>query len=223
MLVHQKNAWVGIAMLQERAVDPALSFLFCTAMPSDRDPPPSLVLQGGGRGELQIRATYWPLEQMGGHAEARLGAVIVTLLGCDDLSVRDYAVQSSDPYVTFTINKQTKTSAVIYNCLDPKWIDAKFDWFKASLKLCAVGLRLLEGHSCLAATHALYLGSLHGGVLRYQHPPGAEDASDACPGRTFPLVKCPFYCLLCTLPSDPAPPSSSPLSSTGASPPDPQG
>jgi hypothetical protein len=90
---------------------------------------------GGGRGELRLRATYWPLEAMGGHAEARLGALIVTLERGDDLAAADLPVFSSDPYVVFTFGghkEKPRTSPTVYSTLAPRWADAKFEWFRVS-------------------------------------------------------------------------------------------
>lgn len=85
---------------------------------------------GGGRGELHVRATYWPLEKMGGHADAPFGTLIVTLIRGNDLAAADLPIFTSDPYVVFKCNKQVEKSPVVYSTLDPKWVDCKFDWFK---------------------------------------------------------------------------------------------
>ena len=85
---------------------------------------------GGGRGELKLRVTFWPLDKMGGHAAAEYGACIVTLLKCDDLAAADLPITASDPFVKFTINKETKKSTTVYSNLNPKWDGARFDFFK---------------------------------------------------------------------------------------------
>ena len=89
-----------------------------------------LIMQGGGSGTLKLRVTYWPLEKMGGHLEARYGALIVTLHRCDDLAVADVAIGSSDPYVKFTCNGKSHRSDIVYTSLSPRWFGARFDWFK---------------------------------------------------------------------------------------------
>lgn len=87
---------------------------------------------GGGRGELNLRVTYWPLERMGGHKSASFGALIVTLIKCEDLAAADLPLDTSDPYVKFTCNKETQSSTVVYSDLNPKWATgtATFDWFR---------------------------------------------------------------------------------------------
>ena len=85
---------------------------------------------GGGRGELKLRVTFWPLDRMGGHAQASFGALIVTLIKCEDLAAADLPIFSSDPMVKFTCNKETQTSDIVFSSLNPKWINNKFDWFR---------------------------------------------------------------------------------------------
>lgn len=85
---------------------------------------------GGGRGELKLRVTFWPLEKMGGHTSAEYGAFIVTLLRCDDLAAADLPIGTSDPFVKFTVNKETKASPIMYKDLNPKWVDARIDFFR---------------------------------------------------------------------------------------------
>lgn len=85
---------------------------------------------GGGRGELHLRVTYWPLEKMGGHADAKFGALVATLLECNSLPIADIAFGTSDPFVKFTCNGDTQTSPIIYNTLNPKWVGCIVDWFK---------------------------------------------------------------------------------------------
>ena len=115
-----------------------LSFLLFS--PSSRPPPSAGEFSdedgcGGGRGELRVRATYWPLEAMGGHADARLGALVVTLERADDLAAADLPVFSSDPYVVFTFGgpkEKPRTSPVVRSTLAPRWPDSKFEWFRVS-------------------------------------------------------------------------------------------
>ena len=38
--------------------------------------------QGGGRGELHLRCTYWPFDKLSGHSTAAFGAVIINLYRC---------------------------------------------------------------------------------------------------------------------------------------------
>jgi len=89
---------------------------------------------GGGRGELSLRVTYWPFEKMGGHTTASFGALIVTLIKCEDLAAADLPINSSDPFVKFTCNNETQSSTVVSNNLNPKWPTgtAIFDWFRVS-------------------------------------------------------------------------------------------
>ena len=85
---------------------------------------------GGGRGELVLSVTFWPLDKMGGHLDAQFGSLIVTLIKCDDLAAADLPIGLSDPLVKLTCNKETQTSITHYNTLAPKWTNEKFDWFK---------------------------------------------------------------------------------------------
>ena len=67
---------------------------------------------------------------MDGHADSKYGALIVTLQYATALAAADLPIDTSDPYVKFTYNKETRKSTVVPSNLDPKWEDAKFDWFK---------------------------------------------------------------------------------------------
>lgn len=89
---------------------------------------------GGGCGELKLRVTYWPLDIMRGHLEAHYGALIVTLIRCDDLAVADVGTGASDPYVKFACNGETKKSSIVYANVSPRWLGARFDWFKVPSK-----------------------------------------------------------------------------------------
>ncbi|KDD73782.1 hypothetical protein H632_c1841p0, partial [Helicosporidium sp. ATCC 50920] len=84
---------------------------------------------GDGRGELRVSATYWPFELMKGHEAAHEGAVIVTLLHCDDLAPMDKPLGTSDPYVAMRIGKERRTSSIKYRTLAPRWVGEHFDWF----------------------------------------------------------------------------------------------
>lgn len=85
---------------------------------------------GGGFGEVHLRVTYWPFELMRGHKEAKYGAVIVTVLNCEDLPPADLPVGTSDPFVELKLNKETQETPHQTSTLNPKWLDTKFDWFK---------------------------------------------------------------------------------------------
>ena len=87
---------------------------------------------GGGRGELNLRVTYWPLDKMGGHRSASYGALIVTLIKCEDLAAADLPLNTSDPFIKFVCNKETQNSSTVFSNCNPKWATgtAIFDWFK---------------------------------------------------------------------------------------------
>jgi len=87
-------------------------------------------MQGGGRGELKLRVTFWPLDKMGGHADARFGALVVTVIRCDNLPAADVAMGTSDPFVRLHCNGETQTTPVIGSTCNPKWVGCIIDFFK---------------------------------------------------------------------------------------------
>lgn len=102
------------------------------------------LMQGGGYGELKIKLTYWPLELISGHAEARLGALIVTLLSAENLPIADIVQNSSDPFVTFNCAKLTKKSPILYSTCSPKWVDCKFEWFKIPRRTSVLNVNVFD-------------------------------------------------------------------------------
>lgn len=83
---------------------------------------------GVGRGELHFRATYWPFQLIKGHAEADMGAVIVTVIRCNHLLPMD-PLGTSDPYVVCKLNRVARTTDIRYRTLDPEW-GKSFEWYK---------------------------------------------------------------------------------------------
>lgn len=85
---------------------------------------------GGGRGELLLKITYWPFDLMNWRPDAAFGAIVVTLIRCDDLPPADFPA-SADPYVIFECEGEPQKSTIKYNTLNPRWDpDQKFDWFR---------------------------------------------------------------------------------------------
>lgn len=85
---------------------------------------------GGGRGELKLQVTYWPLGMIRGHADAPIGALVVTVLRCTDIAHNNMLINTLDPYVKLTCHGLTKKTEIQYGTADPKWAGANFDWFK---------------------------------------------------------------------------------------------
>lgn len=85
---------------------------------------------GDDRGELHLRVAYWPFSLLTGHASAVSGAIIVTLFGCSDLVPADRPAFSSDPKVTFKIGGEKRTSPIVWQSLEPRWVGVHLDWFQ---------------------------------------------------------------------------------------------
>ena len=86
--------------------------------------------QGGGKGELTLKVAYWPLEKITGHADAKHGALLVTLISGHNLPIADVVQQSSDIYAVFSCQKVRKESPTIRSTCNPEWVDCKFEWYK---------------------------------------------------------------------------------------------
>lgn len=84
---------------------------------------------GTGRGEIHLVLTFWPFDLLKGHRAATRGAVIVTLICCDNLIPADRPINSSDPFVEFELHKKKRKSTVQWRTLEPRWIGEHFDWF----------------------------------------------------------------------------------------------
>lgn len=91
-------------------------------------------MQGSGKGEVRLKVTYWPLDQISGHAECEVGALLVTLIQAKNLPIADVVQNSSDPYVQLSCAKIDRKSPVLAGTCSPEWVDCKFEWFKISLQ-----------------------------------------------------------------------------------------
>ena len=86
---------------------------------------------GSGRGQISMSVTYWPLEQITGHASEPIGALLVTLISVSNAPISDIILGTSDVYVSFSCAKITKKSAIMYRDCSPEFDgNSKFEWFK---------------------------------------------------------------------------------------------
>lgn len=88
---------------------------------------------GEGCGQLRLKITYWPFDKLYSEPRhAKTGAVLVTLKSATNIPAAD-PNGLSDPYVVFTLQKETKQSAVQLRTLTPAW-EEKHDWTRVPVK-----------------------------------------------------------------------------------------
>eukprot|EP00887_Chlorella_sp_A99_P007012 scaffold2.g7012.t1 len=90
---------------------------------------------GGGQGEVRLRATYWPFDLLGRHTftSASVGAAVVTLISAANLPVGDDPLGTSDPFVEFKCNGEERESSVVYQNLNPKWAGEMFTFYRVPI------------------------------------------------------------------------------------------